>query len=69
VLSNSIKFKLKSFNGLNGLIPLAYGYKTDILIDIYNTVILAWNYWINISDKIYLGTKLLLLSIECDFII
>lgn len=57
VLSNLIKFKLKSFNGLNSLIPVAYGYKADILIDIFNAVILARGSGINISDKIYFEAK------------
>lgn len=39
VLSDPIKFKLKSSNGSNSLIPVAYGYKADILIDICNAVI------------------------------
>lgn len=57
MLSNPIKFKLKSSNGLNSLIPVAYGYKADILIDICNAVILARDSKINISDKIYFKTK------------
>lgn len=57
VLSNPIKFKLKGSNWLNSLMSVTYGYKADILIDICNAVIFARDSGINISDKIYLRTK------------
>lgn len=62
VLSDPIKFKLKSSNGLNSLIPVAYGYKADILIDICNAVIWARDSGINISDKIYLRAKAIIMA-------
>lgn len=57
MLSNPIKFKLKSSNGLNILIPVACGYKAYILIDICNAVILARDSGMNILDKIYFEAK------------